>query len=49
MEMLTVIWWKSVKRETRHRWMDGVDWIHLTQDKEKCKAGVNTGMYGRVL
>ena len=42
------IWWKTVNRETRHRWKDGMDWIHLAQERNKWQAVVNTGIYLRV-
>jgi hypothetical protein len=38
-------WWvDNIRMDLREVRWDGVDWIHLTQDKEQWRAVVNTVM-----
>jgi hypothetical protein len=41
-------WEDNKKIDLREIGWDGIDWIHLVQDREHCKALVNTVMNFRV-
>jgi hypothetical protein len=41
-------WVDNIKMDLRERGWDGVDWIELAQDREQCRALVNTVMNLRV-
>jgi hypothetical protein len=36
------------RKDLREIWWEGVDWMHLAQDRDQCRAVVNTVMYLRV-
>jgi hypothetical protein len=41
-------WVDNLKMDLREIGWDGMDWIHLAQDRDKCRSLVNTVMDVRV-
>jgi hypothetical protein len=42
-------WEDNIKMDLGETWFGDVDWIHLAQDRDRCRAFVNTVMNLRVL
>jgi hypothetical protein len=43
-EDLGIRWVSNIRMDRREIWWEGVDWIHLAQDRDQWRALVNTVM-----